>query len=166
MKAFSVTNIKTLMAGLLNGNLFTGWQLRSCELGLSSHISIEGAVNSAYYTDEELTAHACPFLLWEEIQPKIRFLIVGGHAPSTMNLTLAADPSLLEPFAEKGLSSLQLNLRYERTQNEEGRSIQRLTITTAASMASFSLDRSAEKAWDEAAREYLTGHGIELTEEA
>ena len=59
------------MAGLLSGDLFRGWELRSAELGLLSRIEIQGSINSDYWTDEEKKSRTSPYLLWDEIQPKV-----------------------------------------------------------------------------------------------
>lgn len=181
MKAFSVTTIRPFMAALLTGQQFDAWQLRTCRLGVASAVSIDGAINSAYYTEEENETRSGDFLLWQAVRPVVCSLVKGNRTPSYMNITLAMSSgayALLKstlPAAASGAlpeslpeglpeQSWQINIRYERTQDEEGKSAQNLLITTATSSSSFSMDRTGEKVWDQLLPLLLQTSGLELSE--
>ena len=152
------------MQGLLTGTLFSGWELRSFEAGLISHISIDGKINPGYLTEEEKKTRAeDKYLLWEEIQPKIRMLIQGGHTPSAMSITLAIQPSRLKEVPSDAIESYQLNLRFE-TIDETGASRQRLMLITGVSTKTFTIDKNPERAWDSKVPEYFRIKGFPLTE--
>lgn len=155
MKAFSVPEVKPFMAGLLQGQLFHGWQLRNAELGLMSRIEIGGSLNSDYWTDEEKKARTCPYLLWDEIQPKVRGLIQGGHTPSYLTITLAVSPERVPDIAASFVESFLLNIRFEAG---------KLTLVTGLSTNTFSMDKTPEHLWDEKIPVYMKAHQILLTE--
>lgn len=177
MKAFSVPEVKPFMAGLLQGKLFHGWELRSAELGLMSRIEIQGSINSDYWTEEEKKRRTCPYLLWDEIQPKIRSLIQGGHTPSYMNITLAVPPSRVPDIVQDFVESFLINIRFETGSRPDEAmpaasapapvSGQKpgsgtLIIVTGLSTKSFTMDKTPERLWDEKVPAYFKAHQILL----
>lgn len=170
MKAFSVPEIKPFMAGLLQGQLFYGWQLRSAELGLMSRFQIEGNLNSDYWTEEEKQKHPSPYLLWEEIQPKIRSLIQGGHTPSYMNITLAIAPTRVPDIAQDFVEAFLLNIRFDTASHPEltgnpaakSQSSGTLMLVTGLAAKTFTLDKTPERLWDEKIPAYFKAHQILL----
>jgi len=164
MKAFSTTDIRPFMVGLLNEKLFSGWQLREAELSLMTHIEIDGRINQDYLTDEEKQQQTASFILWDDMQPRIKALIQGGHTPTLMNIVLAMDPARVKDMPADNVGSLQLNIRYETVPSESGSKTQRLTLVTATSMKTFSLDKTPERIWDDAVPKYFQVHGIALQE--
>lgn len=150
MKAFEVTNIKEFMGGLLTGSLFDDWQFRGAELSLEVEIELGALVNHAYMTDEE-----GDYLPWPALKDKVCGLIKGRKQPSRIHLSLALSP---EKVPEGGFPSIEaygLNLQYESGT---------LTVITAVSEKSFSLDKEPGRIWDAYLPDYLAERGIELTE--
>lgn len=169
MKAFSVPEVKPFMAGLLQGKLFHGWELRSAELGLMSRIEIQGGINGDYWTEEEKQSRTSPYLLWDEIQPKIRSLIQGGHTPSFMNITLAVPPSRVPDIAQDFVESFLINIRFETGSRSDisappapKSASGTLIIVTGISARSFSMDKTPERLWDEKVPVYFKAHQILL----
>ncbi len=163
MKAFTVTDVKPFMAGLLTGDLFSSWQLRSLELSVLSHIEIDGAINENYLSEEEKQNRQSPFLLWDEIQQKVRALIAGGRTPSSLKISLAfPDASRILELPEGWTP--QLNIRFS-ARYEEGKALQSLTLYTAMSSTTFSLDKTPERLWEEFVPTYFRGKNILLMEE-
>lgn len=170
MKAFSVPEVKPFMAGLLQGQLFHGWELRSAELGLMSRIEIQGNINSDYFTEEEKQRRTSPYLLWDEIQPKIRALIQGGHTPSYMNITLAVSPSRVPDIAQDFVESFLINIRFDTGSHPElqaapaavsgAKNSGTLILVTGLSTKSFSMDKTPERLWDEKIPAYFKAHKI------
>lgn len=155
MKAFSVPEVKPFMTGLLSGDLFRGWELRNAELGLLSRIEIQGSINSDYWTDEEKKNRTSPYLLWDEIQPKVRGLIQGGHTPSFMNITLAVPPSRVPDIAQDFVESFLINIRFEKGV---------LNLVTGVATKSFTMDKTPEHLWDEKVPVYFKAHQVLLTQ--
>jgi len=164
MKAFTVTDIKVFMSGLLSGNLFQGWELRSLEAGLKYHLAISGKVNRAYLTEQESAALTSDYLLWDELQPKVRALIAGGHTPTTLTLVLAAPASLTSALPQESIEAFALNLKYESVDASGQKAKPALTLITGVSAKGFSLDKTPERAWDELLPTYFASHGISISE--
>lgn len=169
MKAFSVPEIKPFMAGLLQGQLFYGWQLRNAELGLISRIQIDGNLNADYWTEEERQKHPSPYLLWDEIQPKIRSLIQGGHTPSYMNITLAIPPARVPDIARDFIEAFLLNIRFDTANHPElaaasdsAKSSGTLMLVTGLAAKSFTMDKTPERLWDEKIPAYFKAHNVML----
>ena len=163
MKAFIVSDVKSFMNGLLAGDLFTSWELRSLELSVLTYIEIDGAVNENYLTDEEKESRPSPFILWEEIQGKVRQLISGGRTPSSFSMTLAF-PQAREILSLPEGWMPQLNLRY-MSRMEDGKTTQSLTLFSAMSCATFSLDKTPERLWEDFIPTYFRGKNILLMED-
>ena len=160
MQAFSIPEIKSFMAELLRGRLFHGWELRVAELGLMSRIEIQGSLNGDYWSEEERRQRTSPYLLWDEIQPKICVLIQGGQTPSYMNITLALPASRLPDVAGETIESFLVNIRYESHAAETSKPV--LTIITGLSVKSFSLDKTPERLCDEKVSAYFKSRQIAL----
>ena len=163
MKAFIVTDIRTFMAGLLNGTLFKSWEFRSLEAGLISHVSIDGKINRPYLTEEERNARQGNYLLWDEIQPKVKMLIQGGHTPSSLSLTMAIPPERITDAPADSVESYQLNIRFETT-DESGNARTRLMLVTGVSTKTFSMDKTPDRVWDQKVPEYFRIKGLLLVE--
>ena len=171
MKAYSVTDVRPFMKALFSDTLFNSWQFRSAELSVLSHITIDGTVNSDYLTEEERLSRSCPYLTWEEIQPRIRALIQGSHTPTQMNIVLAMDPTRFKGMPEGVLESLLLNIRYETSPDtsaegagqDKGKT-QTLTLVTGVSTKTFTMDKGPERLWDESIPTVFKAHGIPVIE--
>lgn len=163
MKSFTVPDVKSFMAGLLTGDLFTGWELRTLELSVLSYIEIDGAVNEHYLTDEEKEKRSSSFILWDEIQQKVRALIAGGRTPSSMNLSLAC-PFIRETLSLSETVTPQLNIRFT-SRLQDGKAVTQLTLYTAMGYKTFSLDKTPERLWEEYVPTYFRGKNILLMEE-
>ncbi len=164
MKSFTTTDIRPFMVGLLSDKLFSGWHLREAELSLMTHITIDGQINQDYLSEEEKQRLQDSFIAWDEIQPRIKALIQGGHTPTAMSIVLALNPERVKDMPAENVGSLQLNIRYETVPSESGSKTQKLTLVTATSMKTFSLDKTPERVWDEAIPRYFKAHGIALSE--
>lgn len=152
MRSFSVTEIKPFMAGLLQGDLFTDWELRQAELGLACRITLQGNTNKDYFPD-----HTEEFLRWPDIQPRIRGLIQGGRTPSFMRLTLAYSGDQLSSDARRDwIDGFLLNLQYEKGI---------LTLISCLAANTFSMDKDPERLWDAFIPGYFAKHSIFLQED-
>ncbi|HCA33721.1 MAG TPA: hypothetical protein DEP00_01035 [Lachnospiraceae bacterium] len=181
MRAFTVPDVRLFMQGLLTGRLFYGWQFRSAQINVINLYEIDGRVNTDYITDEEKAqreaGHKLSYLNWDEVQSRVRSLILGGHTPTMMNLTLALDPSMVPGLDRDLVDSVLLNIRFGKPQNTavEGAGTDRegsadtlqapvLTLITGISMKTFTMDKSQERLWDEKVPGFFERHNIPLTE--
>ena len=162
MKAFIVSDIRSFMSGLLSGNLFSGWELRAVDLGLAVRFHLDGKRNLSYLPENEREGLS-EYILWEEIQPKVRMLIQGGRTPSFMSLTMAIPPERLKDVSSDTVESYQLNVRFEPVQ-ESGKAGTRLLLVTGVANRTFSLDKNPERVWDSKVPEYFTKKGLPLQE--
>lgn len=167
MKAFLVSDVRPFMRALLSDPLFHGWQFRSAELDVISSVSISGQVNGEYLTPEERSQRTAPYLLWEEIQPRVYALIQGSHTPTHMDIVLAMDPSRFKGMPTENVESLVLNIRYETVRESEqpdSQPVKRLTLVTGVSFKTFSLDKTPERLWDDSMIPFFRAHGIAISE--
>lgn len=151
MKAFTVTDVKSFMNGLLQGDLFSSWELRQAELGLACRITLQGAANRDYFPERE-----AEYLQWPEIQPKIKGLIQGGHTPSFMHLTLAYPREQFPEGNQDWIDAFLLNLSYEKKV---------LTLITGVAANTFSMNRDPERLWDAFIPKYFSERSIMLSED-
>lgn len=181
MRAYTVPDIRLFMQGLLTGRLFHGWQFRSAQINVINLYEIDGRVNTDYITDEEKAQrearHILSYLSWDEVQSRVRALILGGHTPTMMNLTLALDPSMVPGLDQNLVDSVLLNIHFGKPQSasagqsESGQQVSpgpeppaQLTLVTGISMKTFTMDKSQERLWDEKVPGFFERHNIPLVE--
>ncbi|MBO6158635.1 MAG: hypothetical protein J6P72_05140 [Firmicutes bacterium] len=163
MKAFIVSDIKTFMNSMLNGKLFHRWQLRTMELGLISHISIDGKLNRNFLSEEESASRTSDYIEWDEIQPKIKGLIQGKNSPSVLTMTLSLPPELVPGIQSDAIESYQLNIRYEVPAGSEDKK-KRLVLITGISTKTFTMDKEPERAWDSLIPSYFEKRQLSIEE--
>lgn len=166
MKAFSVPDIRSFMQKLFRSDTFFGWQLRLLEMDLSSRFSVSGEINHAYLLEEEEKERldqgfSEDYLMWQEVQEKAAHWMSGAHTPASLSITLARPSSTLPGADTEAFESLLLHIRF---QGKTAESAPSLTLITALSEKSFTLDKSTSLLWDEAVQTFCQNQGIALGE--
>ena len=102
-------------------------------------------------SDEEKEQRECPYLLWEELRPHMNDLIKGKKSPTLFHVTLAYPLSKITDIQTDIVESLLLNIHFESGT---------LTLITATSLKTFSMDRSFEQYWDNYVPQFLAEKGL------
>ena len=139
-----------MMAELLINNSFDEFLLNNFKLSTMVDFEIEGMYN------KEWGEYSQEYIYWKDIKPTIYGLIKGNKTPLKIKAVMIATDTMLvdnqELMSIKGDDKLLINIKYD---NDE------LSITSAISMASFSLDNTKGKMWDDLVERMLDNKGIE-----
>ena len=128
MKAFKITETGNFMTKLLSGRTFDSFLLEEASLSMQVTWILDGKINRNFYTKEEWedkTDHPFPLISWSEVRGHMRELIRGKKAPAC---------------------AMVLNIRYDGKE---------VTLVTGIALKSFTLDRNADRIWDEAMGRFL-----------
>ena len=141
------------MADLLINSGFDDFLLNNFKLSTMVDIEIEGKYNKEWCEYEE------EYIMWKDIKPTIYGLIKGNKTPLKLKAVMIATDKILanneELINNKGEDKYIINIKYEKEE---------LSITSAISMASFSLDNAKSKLWDGLVESILENSGIEYEE--
>jgi len=140
LRVFEAANdsIKPIMNQLLKGAAFDGFLVRGAEISVFTKIEISGILDKNFYPEAQRNELNRNYVYWGEIKPFALSAIKGGRAPSTLKIVFSAADEEVSAL-HGNASAMFLNLLYE-----DGK----LRLTTAVSQRSFTLDKSADAAWD------------------
>ncbi len=160
-----IKDIKTFMNKLLVADTFDSLLLSEAVLLTSITYSIDGKINSGFYTDDELaTQCSAAYSTWAFAKPKCFELIKGKKLPLAMKFVFLLDESASNAIiasssvqiSPENISGLFINIRY----NQDG-----LSIITGTAVKTFTMDKSLDKALDAYVRKFLSESGIDFEEE-
>ena len=157
MKAFKITETGNFMTKLLSGRTFDSFLLEEASLSIKTTWILDGKINRAFFSQEEWedeANHPFPLISWGEVRGHMRELIRGKKAPASLSIVLQLRPDMMEQLlAGEGYSRLTdnigamvLNIRYDGSE---------VTLVTGIALKSFTLDRNADRIWDEAMGRFL-----------
>ena len=161
MIALRIKQQKNFMAKLLTTDLFDTFVVEEATIDTFNTFSIDGRIHKEFYkdSDEPEASSDSEFSGWSKIRPIALSLIKGRQTPLGFKfiLHLGNDKKTeLLKDADMDISpdqlSLGINIRYSQGE---------VIITTGVSYAIFTLDKSAEKAWDEYIPSFLESNDIE-----
>lgn len=164
MIGLRIEDLRDFTSRLFVGDTFDGWLLREAVITTFNTFTIDGRIRQGYYTDEELEENRIEdWSAWKTVRPFCFSLIKGKKLPESFQITLQLSPRNAErflDFAQVGVrpeqvAGLYLNIRYEKGT---------LRCVTGMSLKVFTLDRQAEREWDEAVRRYFRSLRIAFTE--
>lgn len=160
MKALQIPSLKIFMHKLLMTDTFDLFLLEEATIRTGVEYRIDGHINAEFY-DEEDEAPEYECMPWSMLRGLCFDLIKGKHTPLFFQFVLQLKPSEMrallarDDIAAPNLKALVLNIRYDGNQ---------ATLTTGASHTSFTLDKSAEMAWDRAMVNFLCRQEIPFEE--
>lgn len=145
------------MTKLLSGRTFDSFLLEEASLSIKTTWILDGKINRNFYSSEEWedeTNHPFPLISWGEVRGHMRELIRGKKAPASLSIVLELRPDMMEHLlADEGyprlmdnIGAMVLNIRYDGSE---------VTLVTGIALKSFTLDRNAERIWDEAMGRFL-----------
>lgn len=148
MTILQIDDIKSYMKYLLIDNKFDAFELIQASISTYNTIDIDGKINPEFFgTDYDSTElYGYEFTPWSKAKELAYTLIKGKYTPLSFKFVLRANDSLQEQIlkdlpdiARQTISSLIINIRYDS---------QGLSVVTGTSQKSFSLDKTADEAWD------------------
>ncbi len=160
MIAFKITQQKNFMARLLTTDIFDKFLLEEAVIDTFSTFSINGRLHKDFYKGQE-ESDPIPdqeFVSWEKIRPIALNLIKGKQTPLGFKFILhLGDEEKLRLLSDADMNispdqiQLGINIRYANGE---------VVITSGVSYSIFTLDKSAEKAWDEYIPSFLESNDI------
>lgn len=154
MVSYRIEDVRSFMNHLLRQSTFDAWEVREVKLHTMIRYQIMGDLNQAFFTEAEQADLDRSYCLWSDLKNTIFSLIKGTKQPTLMQITLAMPKGQITEVPTEAVESFLLNIHYEDNT---------LTLITAVSMKSFTLDRSAEQYWDKFIGQFLETHEIVST---
>lgn len=160
MISYDILDIKLFTAALFDGDLFDNFLVTEARIDTYNTFSIDGRIKKGYYTEEE-EIHLEEYSRWSRLRPVCFLLIKGKRLPVAFHIVLKLAGEDMENWFSKNdifdpnISGLYLNIRYEE---------RKLSCVSACSLCGFSMDNTAQKAWDEHIGKFLKNRGIAVGE--
>ena len=162
MRAFKITETGNFMTKLLSGGSFDSFLLEEASLNMQVTWLLDGKINRSFYSNEEWedeSLHPYPLIAWSEVRGHFRELIRGKKAPASLSIVLQLRPDHCEkildahgfPRLKDSVGAMVLNIRYDGTE---------VSLVTGIALKSFTLDKNADRIWDETMEKFLVSREI------
>ena len=163
MIAIRIKGQKNFMAKLLATDSFDGFLLEEATIDTYNTFTIDGKVHKEFYEDaaaQENAAPATEFSPWPSIRGICLELIKGKRTPLGFKFVLLlGDEGKLTLFKEKDIDLAPEQVSFGIIIKYSAGEVQ---ITTGISHKTFTMDKSAEKAWDAFIPSFLDSQGIDF----
>jgi len=147
MKQFLLEEIKAFTTHLFLQPTFDTFLLREAVFKTASTVTFDGAANAEYYdTDATVPEH----VTWGSLRPLAFQVIKGNRLPVSFQIILYPDDADCVKWIGPDATDMKNNCKATRFYLNLSYKNRLLTCTTGASYSEFSLDKSAEEAWDRA----------------
>lgn len=166
MTALNILEIKDFMNKLLCMETFDNFLLQEATITGSMTWSLDGTLNTDFYSAEELEAaglSGLSFLPFGQVRNHCFQLIKGKRTPTYFKFVFLLSPSNLartlaqthSNFTPEDITGCFLNLTFQHG---------KLLLTTGISYRIFSMDKSLEREWDTLVMRFLKNHAITFEE--
>lgn len=166
MIALDISGIKDFMNKLLCTETFDHFLLKEATIQTGITWSLEGELNSNFYSTEELDElglAGLSFLPFGQVRTQCFDLIKGKRTPSYFKFVFLLSPENLSrtltqthsTFTPEDITGMFVNLKFQHG---------RLLLTTGISYRIFSTDKSLEQEWDALIKRFLKNHEISFEE--
>ena len=156
MIALKIQNQKAFMAKLLTTEMFGNFLVNEATIDTYNTFHIDGKIHKEFYQDTDAPSEA--YSKWAAIRPIALELIKGKLTPLGFKFVLSLDDERKEKLLKDNdieltpdQVALGINIRFANGE---------VIITTGISYSLFTLDKSAEKAWDEYIPSLLDSYDI------
>lgn len=150
MFAVQINDIKSFMKHFLVSDMFDEFELVHATISTYNVIDIDGKVNKDFFGEEyeETLCFNHEYTPWKHIKDFIFNIIKGKHTPLSFKFILHASDQITGeiltdmPAADDmadNIDAFVLTIRYD----DHG-----LMLTSGTILKTFSLDKSADEAWD------------------
>jgi hypothetical protein len=162
MIAIKVIQQKNFMAKLLTTELFGDYLVEEVVIDTYNTFTIDGRIHREFYKNANEEDECSPmedFSKWEKIRPICLDLIKGKQTPLGFKFILRlSDEQKTSLFKELdsdiSLDQVSFGINIKFLQGE-------VMVTTGVNYSIFTLDKEAEKAWDNYVPSFLESNGIE-----
>lgn len=157
MIAIKITNIKQFMSKLLASEAFDSFMVEEASVSTYNTFLIDGRQNRDFYTQEEWEdkeIRPYEFSAWKQIRPVCYHLIKGNKTPCAFKFTLHLIPDYIASILKKEetaitpqqIKALALTIKYDGAA---------LTLITGTAFHTFVMDKSVDRLWDSAVKQFL-----------
>ena len=153
--AMDTAAVKGFMGQLLREDILDEFEVRGVEIGLSTRISINGALEAPSTEEtEDSKPPNTSYITWEALRPLVYAIIKTGTKPGMIKIVFSYKAEAVKEV-HTNAAALFLNMVYENDA---------VSFTSATSQKEFILDKSLDDSWDEWVREFLTRKNIQVTD--
>ncbi|WP_024864497.1 DUF5721 family protein [Butyrivibrio sp. FCS014] len=166
MIAIRIRGQKNFMAKLLTTDLFDRYLLEEATIETFNTFTIDGKINRDFYDGyegledgENAADPGAAFSTWSMIRPICLDLIKGKRTPLSFKFVLFLDDNSKEElFRTKDIDMQPDQVSFGIIIKFSSGEVQ---ITTGISHKTFTMDKTAEKAWDAYIPSFLDSNGID-----
>ena len=153
--AMDNTAVKDFMGRLLREDILDEFEVRGVEIGLTTRVSINGALEApaADETEASQPLHA-GYITWEALRPLVYAIIKTGVKPNLIKIVFSHKAQEAKTI-HTNAAALFLNMVYENDA---------VSFTTATSQKEFVLDKSLDDSWDEWVRGFFARKNIAVSD--
>ncbi len=144
MEKYEITNNKEFMTMLLKTTLFDTFETRELLIKTAFTSVMDGRRNKDYFSSDEKDSSSY-LLTWNEIRPYAYSLVHGNKLPTYFKIILSTNADKTAAISHD-VTTFFLNIEFQDNQ---------ITCTTATAYKAFTMDKSAEKAWDTRIQDFL-----------
>lgn len=165
MIALKIDDLKDFTKKMFIGETFDTFLVREASIVTFNSFSIDGRVRKGFYSEEELEQSKIEqYSPWKALRPFCFSLIKGSRLPESFLIVFQLSPNAVNeflqnkglPFSPEQVNGLYMNIRYEE---------QKLFCITGTSVSQFTLDKSLDREWDEAVRQFLRSQELVFEEQ-
>ncbi len=164
MLSLTIKDLKQFMNKLLIGDTFDNMCLSEAYICTSCSYTIDGKLNTHFYNEDELKSMpSSRYTSWKNIKPFAFSIIKGRKVPELLKITFVLPEAVVAKlildndlnFDPDCVNGLFLNVRYQ-----DGT----VTMTTASSLSTFTLDRSLDETFERYILNFLSDADIPYEE--
>ena len=160
MISLNMIEVKAFMSKLLAGSTFDTFLLRELELQTFTGFTINGQLNEAFFSKEELELREeQKAITWGEVRQIAFAMIKGSKTPLSLKIVFQLPKVQCEALLNslggriryEEVGGLYLNIRFEKGE---------LRVITGTAIITFTLDKTLEQEWDLRVKDILKELGI------
>lgn len=167
MISLSIKSTKQFMSLLLVKETFDKLHLSEATIATANTFSINGSINKAYYSKDELEELALTdnesYANWESIKSLCFSMVKGNKVPTAMKIVFLMPKAFVNSILETGdygistddINGMFININY----SSDG-----INVVTGTSLKLFTLDKSLDKAFDSYVKQFFSENAIDFEE--
>lgn len=155
MLSLKINDIKITMAHLLLKETFDEFLLEDSKVVTFAMFEINGKRNLDWYDDDEKENQLPDLLYWGEARDFLFNYIKGKKTPEYMKISLKASHRAAKKILENSgvlskylseMPDMYLQIKFEKGE---------LTMVTGITHREFTMDKTLDRGWDDAVREWI-----------
>jgi len=165
LKAFEIKNTKEFMAKLLASEAFDDFLMLETKLTMATQYILDGHLQKDFFDTDEWEEQKYAVIEWSKMRPTVFSLIKGTHTPVRFQISMQMKPDKVQKMLQSDeqelaalnnlVSGFYVNIRFEKG---------KVQLITAVDYKTFTMDKSAEKEFDQYVTQFLSELGIDWNE--